>query len=71
MGESMRCPFCGATGATRVESVCEYQTVPAPPGPPVRGRLIRQTDRFECEDCKKEWNEVIDPRAANAQGANA
>jgi hypothetical protein len=62
MGESMRCPFCGATGASRTESLCRYEPTPAA-GPTGRGRLLSQTDRYECEVCKQEWDEVAYPRA--------
>jgi hypothetical protein len=56
MGESIRCPYCWHTGATRTESVCEYQ-------PPIdkfahRGPLVSQTDRYECEQCQRTWDEV-------------
>jgi hypothetical protein len=32
-------------------------------GLPGRGRLVSQTDRFECELCKREWDEVAFPKA--------
>ena len=61
MGESMRCPHCGATGATRVESVCEYLPRPGGPG---RGRLVRQTDHYECDRCHQQWDEESYPLPA-------
>ena len=63
MGASMRCPFCGATGATRTESLCRYEPPRSAAGPPVRGRLVSQTDRYQCELCKLEWDEVAYPKA--------
>lgn len=63
MGASMRCPYCGATGATRTESLCRYEPPRPVVGPPGRGRLLSQTDRFECEVCKREWDEVAYPKA--------
>jgi hypothetical protein len=64
MGASIRCPFCGATGATRTESLCRYEPPPqATVGPPVRGRLVSQTDRYECEVCRREWDELAYPKA--------
>jgi hypothetical protein len=64
MGASIRCPYCGATGATRTESLCRYEPPRPAAGPPVRGRLVSQTDRYECEVCKRAWDEVAYPRAA-------
>jgi predicted RNA-binding Zn-ribbon protein involved in translation (DUF1610 family) len=63
MGESMRCPYCGWVGATRVESVREYSACGAPPGLELRGRLLSQTDRFECEQCGETWDEMTYRRA--------
>jgi hypothetical protein len=60
MGESMRCPFCGWTGATRVESICEYQQAA---GAAYHGPLLRQTDCYECEECCRTWDEVAYRRA--------
>jgi hypothetical protein len=55
MGESMRCPFCGWTGATRVQSICEYRRAHLAA---YRGPLLSQTDRYECEECHRKWDEV-------------
>jgi hypothetical protein len=66
MGESMRCPFCGCTGATRTESVCEYL---AGTGPPGHRSLLSQTDRFECEVCRQVWDEEVYRRAADGPAA--
>jgi len=59
MGESVRCPYCGWTGATRTASVCEYLAAPAGGGiaAPPRGPLVRRTDQFECEHCRRAWDE--------------
>jgi len=61
MGESMRCPFCGWTGATRMESIREYQQSA---GVAYRGPLVSQTDRYECEHCHRTWDEVAYRRPA-------
>jgi predicted RNA-binding Zn-ribbon protein involved in translation (DUF1610 family) len=58
MATSMRCPFCGRGGATRTESVREYLAPPAAAVPGQRGRLVSQTDRYECEHCGLSWDEV-------------
>jgi hypothetical protein len=60
MGESMRCPFCGWTGATRVQSICEYQRTE---GTAYRGPLLSQTDRYECGECRRKWDELAYRRA--------
>jgi len=65
MGESMRCPFCRWTGATRVESVCQYQSQPAA-ALAHRGPLVSQTDRYECERCRRTWDEVTYRQPASA-----
>jgi hypothetical protein len=63
MGESIRCPYCGHTGATRTESVCEYQPSIGGDHPTQRGPLVSQTDRYECENCRQTWDEVACRRA--------
>jgi predicted RNA-binding Zn-ribbon protein involved in translation (DUF1610 family) len=63
MAMSMRCPHCGRSGATRTESVREYSAPPAPAVPGQRGRLVSQTDRYECEHCGLSWDEVAYGRA--------
>ena len=70
MGESMRCPYCGHTGATRTESVCEYQSPIGRGEPSQRGPLVSQTDRYECEHCRRTWDEVAFPRATGESAAN-
>jgi hypothetical protein len=57
MSDSLRCPFCGWTGAARrTATECEYlpDGGPASEGP---GPLLRQTDKYECEVCAQVWDE--------------
>jgi hypothetical protein len=59
MGESMRCPMCGWTGATRTASVSEYETA----GPGMARTLVSQTDTLECDKCGRSWDEETFRRA--------
>jgi hypothetical protein len=65
MSASVRCPFCSQLDATRIESVCVYAGVRAGPLG-TQGRLLRQTDRYQCEVCQREWDEESFPRGRNA-----
>jgi hypothetical protein len=69
MGESMRCPFCGWTGATRLESICEYQRVAE--WSAYRGPLLSQRDRYECEECRRRWDEVAYRRSPEDYASRA
>ena len=57
MGESMRCPMCGWTGATRTASVCEYQAAAGGTNPVTGRRLMSQTDTYQCDKCGGTWDE--------------
>jgi hypothetical protein len=60
MSASVRCPYCGGLAATRIESVCVYAGVRAGPLG-TKGRLLQQTDRYQCEVCRREWDEESFP----------
>jgi hypothetical protein len=68
MTDSLRCPFCGWTGAAR-----RIENVEAPlagTSPADRDRPAGEPDKFECEVCRQVWVDDADPAAGRPRTAD-
>jgi DNA-directed RNA polymerase subunit RPC12/RpoP len=61
--ESIRCPMCGSSGATRTGTVSEYDERFEAGQITPRRDLISRTDQLQCERCGGTWDEVADIQA--------
>jgi len=72
MSDSLRCPYCGWTGAARrTETLCVDVPTDAPAAAG-RGPMVRQIDKYECEVCRQVWEDECfrRPQSAGARRAD-